>query len=90
MFSFYSCDITFSGYIPYSDHPRRDPGRFDGRAHLDTISDVRAAPGASDLDGLAQAEADQINFERYRILVQNEFAGRESTGPGCRGSVAPV
>ncbi|XP_043220146.1 CLK4-associating serine/arginine rich protein-like, partial [Amphibalanus amphitrite] len=49
--------------------------RFDGRAHLDMISDVRAPPGTSDLDGLEQAEADQINFERYRILVQNEFAG---------------
>ena len=50
---------------------------FDGRAHLDVISDVRAPPGSSDVDDLSQSEADQVNFERYRILVQNEFAGRE-------------
>ncbi|XP_037088283.1 CLK4-associating serine/arginine rich protein-like [Pollicipes pollicipes] len=61
--------------MPWQGDPEVFIDRFDGRAHLDMISEVRPSPLASDLDGLPLAEADQINFERYRILVQNEFAG---------------
>lgn len=44
--------------------------RFDVRAHLDFIP-----PFQSDDDDSVSAEERQANYERYRILVQNEFLG---------------
>ena len=54
--------------------------RFDGRAHLDFIADYKpaAAPNAADDDedvvsGLSTKERREVMYERYRILVQNDF-----------------
>lgn len=46
--------------------------RFDVRAHLDYIPDVKV-PEIS-LNDLSQEER-QCNYERYRILAQNHFLG---------------
>ena len=53
--------------------------RFDGRAHLDFIADHKPAaqdPAANDEDvvsGLTSKERREVMYERYRILVQNDF-----------------
>ena len=54
--------------------------RFDGRAHLDFIADYKpaATPNAADNDedvvtGLSTKERREVMYERYRILVQNDF-----------------
>ena len=44
--------------------------RFDVRAHLDIIPEVQQSNKIH--DDLAYEER-QINYERYRILVQNDF-----------------
>jgi len=51
--------------------------RFDVRAHLDQIPDVPALVETklSKEEGLEERQA---NYERYRILVQNEFLGSKS------------
>lgn len=62
--------------------------RFDGRAHLDYIGERESGAecvssdgaggrvtAADDLVGLDQHQVDQIQYERYRILVQNRFLG---------------
>lgn len=43
--------------------------RFDARAHLDFIRE----PKKEDEDEMVSYEERQLNYERYRILVQNEF-----------------
>lgn len=43
--------------------------RFDARAHLDFIRE----PKKDDEDEVLSNEERQLNYERYRILVQNEF-----------------
>lgn len=43
--------------------------RFDARAHLDFIRE----PKEDDEDEVLTNEERQLNYERYRILVQNEF-----------------
>lgn len=43
--------------------------RFDARAHLDFIRE----PKTDDEDEILSYEERQLNYERYRILVQNEF-----------------
>lgn len=43
--------------------------RFDARAHLDFIRE----PKEEDEDEVLSNEERQLNYERYRILVQNEF-----------------
>ncbi|XP_050542618.1 CLK4-associating serine/arginine rich protein-like isoform X2 [Daktulosphaira vitifoliae] len=43
--------------------------RFDARAHLDFIRE----PKKEDTDDELSYEERQLNYERYRILVQNEF-----------------
>jgi arginine/serine-rich splicing factor 16 len=54
--------------------------RFDVRAHLDYIA---PRPKQDDSDEAGSDEEEnweerQANYERYRILVQNEFIGGES------------
>lgn len=44
--------------------------RFDVRAHLDFIPETR-----EDEEDSPNTEERQANYERYRILVQNEFLG---------------
>ncbi|KOX81063.1 CLK4-associating serine/arginine rich protein [Melipona quadrifasciata] len=46
--------------------------RFDVRAHLDWIPE---APESIDVDIALTSEDRHINYERYRIIVQNEFLG---------------
>lgn len=43
--------------------------RFDARAHLDFIREIKK----DDEDETLSYEERQLNYERYRILVQNEF-----------------
>ncbi len=50
--------------------------RFDGRAHLDFIGEYKPDKTAPPLDPDAVAPTKEnraVNYERYRILVQNEF-----------------
>lgn len=46
--------------------------RFDVRAHLDWISEPL---DTIDVDIALTSEDRHINYERYRIIVQNEFLG---------------
>lgn len=46
--------------------------RFDVRAHLDWIPE---ASDTIDVDIALTSEDRHINYERYRIIVQNEFLG---------------
>lgn len=46
--------------------------RFDARAHLDFIPPL---PGASEDSATLSNEERQINYERFRVLAQNEFLG---------------
>jgi len=46
--------------------------RFDVRAHLDWIPEVS---DTIDVDIALTSEDRHINYERYRIIVQNEFLG---------------
>eukprot|EP00095_Tigriopus_kingsejongensis_P002909 maker-scaffold336_size202805-snap-gene-1.44 protein:Tk02909 transcript:maker-scaffold336_size202805-snap-gene-1.44-mRNA-1 annotation:"splicing arginine serine-rich 16" len=46
--------------------------RFDVRAHLDYIPDVKAN-ASDDFDQESEKRLREINYERYRILVQNDF-----------------
>lgn len=46
--------------------------RFDVRAHLDRILEP---PDTIDVDIALTSEDRHINYERYRIIVQNEFLG---------------
>lgn len=46
--------------------------RFDVRAHLDCIPE---AYQNIDVDIALTSEDRHINYERYRIIVQNEFLG---------------
>ena len=57
--------------------------RFDGRAHLDFIADYKPAPDAADNDeatiaGLTSKERREVMYERYRILIQNDFLKSKS------------
>lgn len=45
--------------------------RFDVRAHLDYISEVKSGNNEEELS----YDERLINYERYRILVQNDFLG---------------
>lgn len=47
--------------------------RFDGRAHLDFIPPLRKED-ATESEKITEEDR-QINYERYRVLAQNEFLG---------------
>jgi arginine/serine-rich splicing factor 16 len=49
--------------------------RFDVRAHLDQIPEIPAIPESKTLNQEETWEERQVNYERYRILVQNDFLG---------------
>ncbi|XP_064537222.1 CLK4-associating serine/arginine rich protein isoform X3 [Drosophila montana] len=59
--------------VPWQGHQDNLIDRFDVRAHLDYIAPVakntNEAEGESDLT----VEERQLNYERYRILAQNDF-----------------
>ncbi|OQR70839.1 hypothetical protein BIW11_11370 [Tropilaelaps mercedesae] len=48
--------------------------RFDVRAHLDVIPEPKNDTKSDGSTVTPTAEESQINYERYRILVQNDFA----------------
>lgn len=50
--------------------------RFDARAHLDFIGEVKAGVD-NKFENPKDKEMRQVNYERYRILVQNEFLKSE-------------
>jgi len=47
--------------------------RFDGRAHLDYIPEVHGRDSDDELDADELRENRFANYERYRILIQNDF-----------------
>ncbi|XP_014239835.1 CLK4-associating serine/arginine rich protein isoform X2 [Cimex lectularius] len=56
--------------MPWQGSPDVIIDRFDVRAHLDYIPDTPKEP-----EGRLSYEDRHINYERYRILVQNDFLG---------------
>lgn len=56
--------------MPWQENSAVMIDRFDVRAHLDYIPDVN--PQNREPESLSYEER-QINYERYRILVQNDF-----------------
>lgn len=57
--------------MPWQGHQDNFIDRFDVRAHLDFIPAVIKSDG---VDEVSQEER-QCNYERYRILAQNDFLG---------------
>lgn len=59
--------------------------RFDVRAHLDIIPEYHSSTaGSSSSKSLAIEEEEAnpgINYERYRILIQNELSGSKLETP---------
>lgn len=49
--------------------------RFDVRAHLEAIPEFKASNDPPELTEEQKEEERQINYERYRTLVQNDFLG---------------
>ena len=52
--------------------------RFDGRAHLDRLPDVSTMDTQLDKESDYECNIDEdvaLNYERYRILIQNDLAG---------------
>ncbi|XP_058822983.1 CLK4-associating serine/arginine rich protein [Topomyia yanbarensis] len=49
--------------------------RFDVRAHLDYIPTVTSKPDQPVEDDVLDVEERSMNYERYRVLAQNEFLG---------------
>ncbi|XP_015587906.1 CLK4-associating serine/arginine rich protein [Cephus cinctus] len=58
--------------MPWQGNEENLIDRFDVRAHLDWIPE---APDTIDVDIALTSEDRHINYERYRIIVQNEFLG---------------
>ncbi|GAB0100052.1 CLK4-associating serine/arginine rich protein [Sergentomyia squamirostris] len=58
--------------MPWQGHQDVMIDRFDGRAHLDYIPQV--VKNSDDPEEMS-AEERQANYERYRILAQNDFLG---------------
>lgn len=48
--------------------------RFDGRNQLDFYTE----PKDNDDEGTASVEEKRVNFERYRVLIQNEISNGEN------------
>jgi len=64
--------VHFIGRMPWQNNDDNLIDRFDVRAHLDWIPE---APDTIDVDIALTSEDRHINYERYRIIVQNEFLG---------------
>lgn len=58
--------------MPWQGHQDNLIDRFDVRAHLDWIPE---ANNKNDIEIPLTSEDRHINYERYRIIVQNEFLG---------------
>lgn len=64
--------VLFYFRMPWQGNDDNLIDRFDVRAHLDWIPE---APETIDVDIALTNEDRHINYERYRIIVQNEFLG---------------
>ncbi|CAD5122146.1 DgyrCDS10594 [Dimorphilus gyrociliatus] len=64
-----------STLVPWQNDPNLIIDRFDVRAHLDFIPDDQNSADDGILPSKEADEENKCNYERYRILVQNEFAG---------------
>lgn len=62
----------FIGRMPWQGNDDNLIDRFDVRAHLDWIPEP---VDTIDVDIALTSEDRHINYERYRIIVQNEFLG---------------
>ena len=63
--------------LPWAGDPKVIIDRFDGRAALDLIPEYLAGPDHEENSETREGKNDRrsINYERYRILVQNEYLG---------------
>ena len=59
--------------MPWQGNKENMIDRFDGRAHLDYIPEVIARESDEEFDRHELRERRLANYERYRILVQNDF-----------------
>ena len=59
--------------MPWQGNKENMIDRFDGRAHLDYIPEVIARESDEEFDRDELRERRLANYERYRILVQNDF-----------------
>lgn len=64
--------MYFIGRMPWQGNEDNLIDRFDVRAHLDWIPEPL---DTIDVDIALTSEDRHINYERYRIIVQNEFLG---------------
>ncbi len=76
--------------MPWQGHKDVLIDRFDGRAHLDFITEYKPDAGSESKDladraaGCGSRDIRDINYERYRILVQNDFLKSKAKGLGFR------
>ena len=59
--------------MPWQGNKENMIDRFDGRAHLDYLPEIPARDSDEELDRDEVRERRLANYERYRILVQNDF-----------------
>jgi len=53
--------------------------RFDVRANLDQIPEYRSSENAESVDrDLSKNDISNVNYERYRILTQNDLSGSKT------------
>jgi arginine/serine-rich splicing factor 16 len=60
--------------MPWQGHPDVLIDRFDVRAHLDYIPDNSPHTESATNEELSREDR-LVNYERYRIIVQNDFLG---------------
>lgn len=60
--------------MPWQGHPDVLIDRFDVRAHLDYIPDNSPQTESATNEELSREDR-LVNYERYRIIVQNDFLG---------------
>lgn len=60
--------------MPWQGHPDVLIDRFDVRAHLDYIRDNSPHTDSATNEELSREDR-LVNYERYRIIVQNDFLG---------------
>ncbi|XP_053693347.1 CLK4-associating serine/arginine rich protein [Sabethes cyaneus] len=61
--------------MPWQGHKDNLIDRFDVRAHLDYIPMIPSKPEQPAEDDVLDVEERAMNYERYRVLAQNEFLG---------------
>lgn len=69
-----------SNMMPWQGDKEVTIDRFDGRAHLDYLPDPPPAlPGDNLEKDLSSREIREVNYERFRILIQNDFLKSKKT-----------